>query len=82
MPAGGVLATVFTGTILATGKTFTHGLGTTPDFVYVTPETDAATTNSPAYFVSTFDTQVCVVGGPLDDCEVRIHVQRLHSIVG
>lgn len=79
MPAAGYLQTVFTGTVLQTGKTFTHGLGTLPDFVYVTPETVAVGT---APFVLTFDTQICVVGGPADNGAVRIHVRRIHSITG
>jgi hypothetical protein len=79
MAAGGVLTTIFTGTLLATGKTFTHGLGTLPDMVFVQPETNAIV-SSP--FVLTFDNTICVVGGGADDDEVRVLVQRLHSIIG
>lgn len=81
MPAAGVLTTIFTGTILATGKTFTHGLGTTPDMVIVQPETNASGTNTPPYFVATFNNTTCTIGGPADSAAVRILVWRLHSIL-
>jgi len=79
MPAGGVLTTIFTGTILETGKTFAHGLGTLPDMVLVQPETNADGT---PYNVLTFDSQNCVIGGPADDAAVRVLVIRLHSLIG
>lgn len=75
----GYLATIFTGTVLQTGKTFTHALGTTPDFIYVTPETTAVGT---APFVLTFNSQIVNVGGPADGGAVRVLVQKLHSIDG
>ena len=82
MPAFGVLATIFTGTILATGKTFTHALGTTPDMIQVQPETNLSATNGVPYHVVTFNNTICVVGGPVDASEIRVLVQRLHSIIG
>lgn len=82
MPAGGTLTTIFTGTILATGKTFTHGLGTTPDMVLVQPETTLTDTLIAPYFVSTFNATTCTIGGPVDAAEIRVLCQRIHSIVG
>ncbi len=82
MSVSGILATIFTGTILATGKTFTHALGTTPDMIQVQPETTLTDTLIAPYFVSTFNSQICTIGGPVDACEVRVLVQRLHSIIG
>ncbi len=82
MSVSGVLSTIFTGTILATGKTFTHGLGTLPDMVQVQPETNASATNGAPYHVTTFGTQTCTIGGPVDASAVRVLVQRLHSIIG
>lgn len=79
MAAGGVLNTVFVGTVLQTGKTFTHGLGTDVDFIYVSPETIQTGTGP---FVLTFNSQICVIGGPADGSQVRVHVKRFHSIVG
>jgi len=79
MPASGYLATIFTGTVLQTGFTFTHGLGTLPDMVFVQPETTAVGT---APFVLTFNNTICVIGGPADSGAVRVLVQRLHSIIG
>lgn len=78
-----VLSTIITGTILATGKTFTHGLGTTPDIVIVTPETNAgdSTADVAGFFVSTFNSQIMVVGGVVDASEFRALVIKLHSII-
>jgi len=79
MSAGGILTTILTGTILATGKTFTHGLGTLPDMILVQPETAGGVTN---HHVTTFGTQTCTIGGPADGMAVRALVIRLHSIIG
>ncbi len=76
---GGYLNTGFTGTILATGKTFTHGLGTTPDMVYIMPQTY---TNGNNYGVLTFNSQICTICGGQDGAAVTILVQKLHSIIG
>lgn len=78
---GGYLNTGFTGTILATGKTFTHGLGTTPDIVYVMPQTGSLGSGVP-YGVLTFNSQICTICGPADGAAVTILVQKLHSIIG
>lgn len=75
-----MLSTVITGTILATGKTFAHGLGTTPDIVIPVSETSALG-SAQELFVSTFDQTNVVIGGPIDDAEVRIFVQKIHSII-
>lgn len=79
---GGYLNTGFTGTILATGKTFTHGLGTTPDFVFVMPQTSSTGAAGRLYGVLTFNSQICTICGPADGCEITILVQKLHSIIG
>jgi len=76
-----VLATIITGTILATGKTFTHALGTTPDIVIPIGETNASATNVPPYSVLTFDTQTCTIAGPADGAQVRVLVWKLHSVI-
>lgn len=72
------LATIITGTILATGKTFTHGLGTTPDHISVI-NSALATTNP--LFVSTYDSQTFVVGGSADSAGFRALVIKLHSLI-
>jgi hypothetical protein len=74
------MATVITGTILATGKTFTHGLGTTPDICVAQLEEDTSGTNARGAFVSTFGTQTVTVGGPVDGAAVRVLCKRIHSI--
>ena len=79
MPTFNVNGTIFTGTVLQTGKTFTHALGTLPDMIFVQPEDDQTGT---APFVLTFNTQICVVGGPADSAAVRVYVQRVHSLIG
>lgn len=75
------LITVITGTILATGKTFTHGLGTTPDFITVTGESTASATNVPPYSVLTFGTQTMTIAGPADSAAFRAKVEKIHSII-
>ena len=79
MPASGYLQTVFTGTILATGKTFTHGLGTTPDMIYFMTVT--STLLGPM-FVVTFGATTVTVGGIVDAAPFTCLVQRIHSITG
>lgn len=79
MPASGYLQTVFTGTILATGKTFTHGLGTTPDMIYFMSVT---TTLTGQFFVTTFGNTTVTIGGPVDAAPFTCLVQRIHSITG
>jgi len=73
------LATIITGTVLATGKTFTHGLGTTPDVVI--PIGSVLHTTNPLY-VSTFNSQIFVIGGAADGIAFRAIAIKLHSIVG
>ena len=74
----GVLTTVMTGlTILATGKTFTHGLGTLPDFITVTPKQ----TSTNQCFVITFGATTVTIAGPIDGLTVDVLVQRLHTII-
>jgi len=79
------LMTVLTGTILATGKTFTHGLGTTPDYCLAVPEGAAVTSGTFVYGnavgVQTFGATTVTVGGVIDGSAVRIICQKIHSII-
>jgi|GEM_PF-5414570 len=72
------LSTIISGTILATGKTFTHGLGTTPDVVLPIYTGSAATA---ALFVAASDSQTVRVGGSLDGLAFQALVIKLHSII-
>jgi hypothetical protein len=80
MPAWGYLCTIFTGTVDTVGKLFTHALGTTPDMVFVQPETIVVGTTN--FAVTAFGTQTCTLTGPVDGAAVRVLVQRLHTILG
>jgi hypothetical protein len=79
------LMTVLTGTILATGKTFTHSLGTTPDICFAVPEQASVTSGTFVYGnavgVATFDATTVRVGGVIDGTAVRIVCQKIHSII-
>ena len=75
------LMTVITGTILATGKTLTHGLGTTPDFCIPILESDTSATNSRNPSILTFNSQTVTVMGPVDGASVRVVCQKMHSII-
>lgn len=72
------LATIITGTILATGKTFSHSLGTTPDIIIVIPENNTATQQ---FNVLTFNSNNFTVQGALDALAFRALVIKLHSII-
>lgn len=72
------LSTIITGTILATGKTFTHGLGTTPDVVLPIHTGSAATA---ALFVAASDSQTFRIGGAIDGLAFQALVSKLHSII-
>jgi hypothetical protein len=67
-----MLLTAFNGTILATGKTFTHGLGTTPDDVSVTDLSGTGGTWGMAPSVLTYDANTITVAGRVDGATVRI----------
>jgi hypothetical protein len=71
-----MLVTVITGTILATGKTLTHGLGTTPDFISVTLESDTSGTNVRECSILTFGANTVTVAGPVDGAAVRIKCEN------
>jgi len=72
------LSTIITGTILATGKTFTHGLGTTPDIVI--PVNNALATTNPL-FVTAINSQTFRIGGGADGDAFTALVIKLHSII-
>jgi hypothetical protein len=75
------LKTVFTGTILATGRTLTHGLGTTPDYCLAIDETGTGGTFGMAPSVLTFGSQTVTVAGRVDGASVRVVAEKMHSIV-
>jgi len=74
-----VLSTVITGTVLATGKTFTHGLGTTPDFIHVQNEHGSTGASIGGMAVHTFNTQIMVIAGVADGATFRALVIKIHS---
>lgn len=67
-----MLATVVTGTILATGKTFSHGLGVTPDAVIPILESDTSGTNVRGISILTFGATTFTVMGPVDGASFRV----------
>lgn len=72
------LSTIITGTILATGKTFTHALGTTPDVIQAEYTGSAATG---ALFMVNSNSQVFCLGGSLDGLAFKAVCIKLHSII-
>ena len=75
------LQTVITGTILATGKTLTHGLNTTPDICIPVLESDTSATNSRNPSILTFNSNTVTVMGPVDGAAVRVWCIKIHSIL-
>lgn len=74
----GQFSTIITGTVLATGKSFTHGLGTTPDFVFAVPSQASCTQ---PIGVLTYDQTYVVLTSALDGTAFRCLVMKLHSLV-
>ena len=75
------LKTVFTGTILATGKTFSHSLGTTPDICIAVDEAGTGGTWGMSPSIITFDQTNVTVAGRVDGAAVRVVCEKMHSIV-
>jgi len=76
------LMTVITGTILATGKTLTHGLGTTPDYCTPIDESGTGGTWGMSPSILTFNSQTVTVAGRVDGASVRVVCQKIHTIIG
>lgn len=75
------LMTAFVGTILATGRTLTHALGTTPDYCSVIDETGTGGTWGMAPSIITFGSQTVTVAGRVDGASVRVVCQKIHTII-
>lgn len=60
----------------AAGTTFTHGLGATPDMVYITSRS-----NTGVPFLSSSNSQIVVVGTSVANQAADIEVVAHHSIV-
>lgn len=71
-----MLVTAFNATILATGRTVTHNLGVTPDFISVLDMTGTGGTWGMSPSVITYNATTVTIAGRVDGATVRVKCEN------